>query len=191
MTPAAPPLRNATDIEKLLEAHADLHALLLHVESLGLPDGWIGAGFVRNAVWDILHGRAIDASRLNDADVVFLDPADTAKERDAALEGRLQTLAPGIAWQVKNQARMHRRNGDAPYRSTFDAIACWPETATAVAARTTGGKVQVIAPHGIDDLIGLVVRPTPAFRHKMDLYRERVTAKDWPARWPGLTVLTA
>lgn len=191
MTPAAPSLRNATDIEKLLEAHADLHALLLHVESLGLPDGWIGAGFVRNAVWDILHGRAIDASRLNDVDVVFLDPADTAKERDAALEGRLQTLAPGIAWQVKNQARMHRRNGDAPYRSTFDAIACWPETATAVAARTTGGKVQVIAPHGIDDLIGLVVRPTPAFRHKMDLYRERVTAKDWPARWPGLTVLTA
>jgi uncharacterized protein len=34
----APPLRTIGDIERLLEAHADLHALLLHVESLGLPD---------------------------------------------------------------------------------------------------------------------------------------------------------
>ena len=37
MTPA-PPLRTIGDIERLLEAHADLHALLSHVESLGLPD---------------------------------------------------------------------------------------------------------------------------------------------------------
>ena len=77
MNPAAPPLRDIAGIEKLLEAHA---------ESLGLPDGWIGA-------------------------------------------------------------------------------------------------------LGVADLLGLVVRPTPAFRHKMDVYRERVLSKDWPARWPGLTIL--
>ncbi|WP_052954650.1 hypothetical protein [Microvirga vignae] len=41
----APPLRSVTDIARLLEAHADLHVLLLHVESLNLPDSWIGAGF--------------------------------------------------------------------------------------------------------------------------------------------------
>jgi len=35
---SAPPLRTPSDIERLLEAHADLHALLLHVERLGLPD---------------------------------------------------------------------------------------------------------------------------------------------------------
>jgi hypothetical protein len=34
-----------------------------------------------------------------------------------------------------------------------------------------------------------IVRPTPAFRHKMDIYRRRVTDKNWPARWPKLTVL--
>jgi hypothetical protein len=46
-----------------------------------------------------------------------------------------------------------------------------------------------MAPHGIDDLLALIVRPTPVFGHKMDIYRGRVTGKDWLARWPNLTVL--
>ncbi len=189
MTSATPPLLTASDIAAFIEARADMLALLRHVESLALPDGWIGAGFVRNAVWDVLHGREIDASQLNDIDVIFFDPADVGKEREAGLEQRLRALAPGFAWSVKNQARMHRRNGDAPYRDTQDAIAHWPETATAVAARAVDSRVEVIAPHGVGDLIGLVVRPTPAFKRKMEIYRERLTVKNWLARWPKLRVL--
>lgn len=184
-----PPLRTLSDIERLLEAHADLHALLVYVESLGLPDGWIGAGFIRNSVWDVLHGRTIDVGRLADVDVIFFDPGDTRKQREADIERQLLALAPGIPWSAKNQARMHRRNGDAPYRGTADAIAHWAETATAIAARAVGGRVEVMAPHGIGDLLNLIVRPTPAFKHKMDVYRERVSGKDWPTRWPGLTLI--
>lgn len=185
----APPLRTIANIGHLLEAHADLHALLSHVESLGLPDGWIGAGFIRNTVWDVLHGRAIDVSRLNDVDVIFFDPSDTRRERESDLQNRLREHAPGMAWSVKNQARMHLHNGDAPYRDTVDAVAHWAETATAIAARTIRGRVEVMAPHGIDDLLNLIVRPTPPFERKMDVYRERVLGKDWPARWPKLTML--
>lgn len=185
----APPLRSLRDIEHLLEAHADLHALLSHVESLGLPDGWIGAGFIRNNVWDVLHGREIDVSRLNDVDVIFFDPIDTRKNREAALERQLCERASRVNWSVKNQARMHRRNGDAPYRDTRDAVAHWAETATAVAARSVRGRIEVIAPHGVPDLLNLIVRPAPAFAHKMEVYRERVLSKDWPARWPMLTML--
>ncbi|MBJ6126513.1 nucleotidyltransferase family protein [Microvirga splendida] len=185
----APPLRTISDIERLLEAHAASHALLLHVESLELPDAWIGAGFIRNSVWDVLHGRPIDVARLADVDVLFFDSRDTRKEPEAAIEFRLRSLAPDIPWSVKNQARMHLRNGDAPYRGTADAVAHWAETATAVAARSTGGRVEVMAPYGVDDLLNLIVRPAPFFGHKMDIYRERVTAKDWPARWPDLRML--
>ena len=46
-----------------------------------------------------------------------------------------------------------------------------------------------MAPHGVEDLLALIVRPTSLFGHKMDIYRERVTGKDWPSRWPKLTVL--
>src|SRR3954470_5728618 len=131
----APPLRTIADIEHLLEAQAGLHALLLHVESLGLPDSWIGAGFIRNTVWDVLHGREIDVSRLNDVDVIFFDPGDIRRERESDLEQCLRESAPDTIWSMKNQARMHLRNGDAPYRNTFDAVAHWSETATAVGAR--------------------------------------------------------
>jgi len=185
----APPLRTIGDIERLLKAHADLHALLLHVESLGLPDCWIGAGFIRNNVWDVLHGREIDVSRLNDVDVIFFNPGDTSRELEADAERQLGILASGIPWSAKNQARMHLRNGDAPYRDTYDAVAHWAETATAIAARSVTGRVEVIAPHGVEDLVALIVRPTSLFGHKMDIYRERVTGKDWPSRWPKLTVL--
>lgn len=186
---SAPPLRTTADIGHLLEAHADLHALLSHVERLGLPDGWIGAGFIRNTVWDVLHGRAIDVSRLNDVDVIFFDPSDTRRERESDLRNRLHEHAPGMAWSVKNQARMHLRNGDAPYRDTVDAVAHWAETATAIAARSIRGRVEVMAPHGVEDLLNLIVRPTPPFEWKMEVYRERVLGKDWPTRWPKLTVL--
>jgi hypothetical protein len=184
----APPLRTISDIERLLEAHAASHALLLHVESLGLPDAWIGAGFIRNSVWDVLHEHPINMARLADVDVLFFDPDGTGKEREAEIERRLRTLAPGIPWSVKNQARMHLRNGDTPYRDTADAVAHWAETATAVAARSVGGKVEVMAPYGVDDLLNLIVRPTPVFGHKMNVYRERVTGKSWPSRWPMLTM---
>ncbi len=185
----APPLLTISDIERLLEAHAASHALLLHVESIQLPDAWIGAGFIRNSVWDVLHGRTIDVARLADVDVLFFDPDDTGKEREAEIERRLRILAPGIPWSVKNQARMHLRNGDAPYRNTFEAVAHWAETATAIAARTVEGRVEVMAPYGVDDLLNLIVRPTPFLGHKMDIYCERVMAKDWLARWPKLTMM--
>ncbi len=185
----APPLLTISDIERLLEAHAASHALILHVESIHLPDAWIGAGFIRNSVWDVLHGRTIDVARLADVDVLFFDPDDTSREREAGIEHRLCILAPGIPWSVKNQARMHLRNGDAPYRNTFEAVAHWAETATAIAARTVEGRVEVMAPYGVDDLLNLIVRPTPFFGHKMDIYCERVMAKDWLARWPKLTML--
>ncbi|MBD2748351.1 nucleotidyltransferase family protein [Microvirga sp. BT688] len=182
-------MRTISDIERLLEAHAASHALLLNVERLGLPDAWIGAGFIRNSVWDVLHGQSIDVTRLADVDVLLFDPGETGKEREAEIERRHRALAPGIPWSVKNQARIHLRNGDAPYLNTLDAVAHWAETATAIAARSTRGKVEVVAPYGVDDLLNLIVRPTPVFGHKIDVYRERVMEKGWPARWPKLTML--
>ncbi|MGO4573590.1 nucleotidyltransferase family protein [Microvirga sp. 2TAF3] len=181
-------MRDLSDIAHFLETQADLRGFLASVESLGLPDCWIGAGFVRNAIWDALHGRSFDTGSLNDVDVVYCDSADSSRERDIALERQLRELHPGPPWSVKNQARMHRRNGDAPYRDTRDAIAHWPETATAIAARSVNGRVEIIAPHGVEDLLNLIVRPTPVFRSKIGIYRQRAAGKDWPVRWPRLTI---
>lgn len=97
---------------------------------------------------------------------------------------------PGLQWSVKNQARMHRRNGDPAYTSVSQAMEHWPETATAVAIRLHGlGSLEVSAPFGLDDLFGLQLRPTPHFRReKLPIFADRVAAKRWLHRYPMLQI---
>lgn len=159
--------------------------LLALVRDLGLPDAWVGAGFVRNAVWDQLHGRAVIAPQ-GDVDVLWFDPACMDPAEDLRLEARLRAWAPEVLWSVKNQARMHLRNGQAPYGSTGDAMRYWPETATAVAVRRTeDDQCEVLAPLGLEDLFDLVVRATPG---KESVMAARMRDKGWLVQWPALRV---
>ncbi|MCQ8241004.1 nucleotidyltransferase family protein [Rhizosaccharibacter radicis] len=161
--------------------------LLALVQALGLPDGWIGAGFLRNAVWDLLHDRPPSPPD-GDVDVVWFDRAHASPAIDREIEARLRTGAPWAKWSVRNQARMHERNGDPPYRDTADALLHWPETATAVAARRIGADgCEIIAPYGLNDLAALILRPTPGFQGaKRPVFEARHRSKRWLARWPGL-----
>lgn len=159
------------------------HALEL-VESLALPDCWIGAGFVRDTIWDHLHGRSIAMPR-GDVDIAWFDRARNVSTHDRAIEKMLQARAPTIAWSVKNQARMHLRNGDAPYDSVGDAMRFWPETATAVAVRLSGNDLEINAPLGLDDLFQLRLRRTPWFASvKRGIFEQRVADKGWLSRYP-------
>lgn len=180
-------MRSIDDIVRFVGRQRDMMRVLEFVAALSLPDCWIGAGFVRNAVWDALHGRLPGSG--NDVDVAYFDPANPNAARDAALEACLRAAHPQTPWDVKNQARMHARNGDAPYLGTEDAIARWPETATAIAVRRKLGRIELIAPHGIGDLIAMIARPTPAFRDKPEIVMRRIRAKGWQSRWPRLRVL--
>ncbi len=44
------------EVQRLLLTDPLRMQALLAVRDLQLPDAWIGAGFVRDAVWDHLHG---------------------------------------------------------------------------------------------------------------------------------------
>jgi len=159
------------------------------VRDLGLPDCWVAAGFVRNRVWNHAHGRPA-APLQQDVDVIWFDADDCLPERDAALEEALRRRDPTLAWSVKNQARMHLRNEDAPYRSATDAMRYWPETATAVGVRL-GPQcgIEVASPYGLADLFDLVVRPTERFRNdKPSVYMDRLRAKEWGRIWPELAI---
>lgn len=179
-------MQTVDDIIHFIARRPDIMRRLDLVDSLALPDCWIGGGFVRNAVWDALHGGAFGGD--SDVDVTYFDSADARTERDAEIERRLQAADFATRWDVKNQARMHRHNGEAPYLNTQDAVARWPETATAIAVRKTSSRIELIAPHGVSDLLALVARPTPAFRSKMDVVARRIEDKGWRSRWPRLRV---
>jgi hypothetical protein len=164
-------------------------AMLRTLASLDLPDAWIAAGAVRNAVWDALHGHA-HATPLADVDVIWFDAAHAGAALDRRLERQLRDLSPGVRWSVKNRARMHRRNGDPRYADCLDAMRHWPETATCIAARLAhDGTIALCAPYGFDDLLGCVLRPTPYFASdRVAVFHDRVTTKRWQQTWPRLTV---
>ncbi len=164
-------------------------ACLEAVAALDLPDGWIGAGFLRNLAWDRLHGFTAPTP-LADVDVLVFEPA-SGLEREAEIEAALAGRLPAVPWSVKNQARMHLRNGDAPYRDTADALCHWLETPTAVAVRMDdGGTLELLAPLGVDDLLAMRITPTPhARKHRLGSYCERVLDKPWARQWPQLDII--
>ena len=185
-------LKTDDDILALVAGDAWMMGALEAVAALGLPDAWIGAGFLRGAVWDRLHGYA-ERTPLGDIDVIYHGPGNLGPAAEAALERRLGAALPGLPWSVRNQARMHLKNGDPPYGSSAQALACWLETPTAVAARLdAAGGPELLAPLGTEDLLGLIVRPTPHARehkHRLAAYRARLEKKNWPAKWPRLRVI--
>jgi len=184
-------LRDGAGICRLIAASPFHAAALRSVAALVLPDWWIGAGFVRNLVWDHLHGFGAP-TRLADVDVIWFDPLRGTAEIDDALTAKLGTTWPEAPWSVKNQARMRERNGDSAYPSSIDAMRHWPETATAVAVTLAAdGTLDLAAPFGTDDLLAMLVRPTPHFRHRTGDYIARQSSKNWRAMWPQLRDVAA
>ncbi len=182
----------AANLATLIRADAYRMRALRAVKSLGLPDCWVAAGFVRDAVWDRLHGYE-PAEPRGDIDVVWFDPENLAIDHDIALEERLNSECPGPTWSVKNQARMHLRNGDQPYACVADAMIHWPETATAVAARLNHlHRIEICAPMGLEDLFLLQLVPTADFAvRKRAVFDDRIASKRWLERYPLLRLPSA
>lgn len=165
-----------------------LHLLALtQARTQNLNDAWLAAGFVRNLVWDRLHGYA-QATALNDIDVVYFNPLDCSPEADERYEHRLKAQSPDLPWSVKNQARMHERHGHAPYSSSAEAMSYWVEMETAIGARMNAdGQIELNAPLGLDALFAFSITPNP--RHALPaVFAERISSKGWLTRWPKLRV---
>jgi len=151
--------------------------------TLGLPDWCIAAGFVRNRVWDHLHGIHPPREPA-DIDVLYYDAADLSKETEQFLEARLMAIEPA-PWQIRNQARMHVWKELPQHKSTSDSMIYWLETVTAVGVRLEADdSLTVIAPLGTDDLIDLYCRPSAYGRTRLDEYEARIAAKRWRDLWP-------
>ncbi|WP_026326881.1 nucleotidyltransferase family protein [Paenibacillus ginsengihumi] len=181
-------MASAADLREAIRRQPEMMADLRLVAELGLPQGCIAAGYVRNFVWDVLHGYA-SRTPLHDVDVLYYDPDCLDEAVEKAYDAQLSARCPQRNWSVKNQARMHLRNGEAPYRSVEDAMRHWPETATAVGVCLNAeGEVELIAPLGLEDLLSLKVRQSPYFRDTA-AFRERVAAKEWLRTWPRQTLI--
>ena len=155
------------------------------VRLLDLPDCYIAAGFIRNLVWDHLHGMS-SPTPLNDVDVIYFDNAEIDPELYLAYEQQLKVIMTSLNWQVRNQARMHERNGDPKYLNSVDAMSYWPEKETAVAIRKLeNGCFECVSALGFESLFQCKVTYNP--KRKREVFEKRVNSKGWLVHWPNLT----
>jgi len=182
---------NERDILNLIKSDPWMMKVLEVAASLNLPDWMIGAGFVRNRVWDHLHELNNEKVQTKDIDLIYYDPSDLSRETEKEFEKRLKKILD-INWEVRNQARMHeKRERTESYKNSVEAMSGWPETATAIGVKLdSDGDLKLFAPHGIDDLTNLIVRPTPVFKNDLTVFWKRIEDKNWLKIWPKLKVVT-
>lgn len=195
----------AQDCERVRALEFALQCARIH----SMPQWCLAAGFVRNLVWDRLHG--FELSPLNDIDLIYFCPLDISPERDLAIETYLNQLVPELPWSVKNQARMHVRNQDMAYTSCVDAMSYWPELETAIGVsyqavdtesddqtqiktetQTCVGMknhpascdIELVAPFGLNSLFALKLSANP--KRALPVFDHRVATKGWLTRYPLL-----
>lgn len=181
-------INSEEDISDLIRADAWMMDVLRAAEELNLADWWIGAGFLRNKVWDSLMGVSSKPTR--DVDLVYFNTADVQPETDWSYDAYMKKRYPFAEWEVRNQARMHYVNNSQPYTSTADGISHWVETATCIAVRLKNNTFEYLFCYGTDDLLNLVARPIPFFQTKdrIATFYDRIKKKQWQDKWPCLQI---
>ena len=182
------------ELDRILRGTNWLMDALCIVRELDLPQWCIGAGVIRNAVWDHLHGYSMPTP-IRDVDVAYFNRSNLSVQRDYEIQQQLVEASPKLPWEVTNQAGVHlwfeREFGQPlePLLSVDDAVATWPETATSVAVRLRNdGELYVIAPFGLMDLFEMVVRRNPR-KVSEATYSKRIESKKYVERWPRVTVV--
>jgi uncharacterized protein len=181
------------ELRTLVRSTSWLMRALAAARHVDAPDWWIGAGAIRTAVWDHLHGHE-QPTPLADIDVIFFDPDDLSEEHEREVEQALADALPDVPWDATNQAAVHlwfpKKFGTAvePFACAADAVATWPETATCVAVKLLADDGLVVhAPLGLDDLFAMVHRRNPA-RVTVEEYERRLTSKRIPEKWPRVRI---
>ncbi len=170
-------------------------AIIDELQQLKLPDAWLVSGCLVQTVWNALTDRAIDHG-IADYDVFYFDPDTSWDAEDSVirtLQARLAHL--GATIEARNQARVHlwysAKHGlpYPPLTCSTDGIDRFLTQNTQIGIRRAGDGYDVYAPHGFDDVAGLIARPNPGANFSAKNYVAKVAR--WKALWPELTVIAA
>lgn len=174
--------------EVLLRADPLRMACLWAARELALPDWALGAGFVRNLIWDHLHQKA-EPTPLNDIDLIYMDPSDPEGVDEREHEAWLRIRLPDQRWEVRNQARMHVRQQVPPFASSLEALSHWVEVPTCIGVRLLANdEFEWLAPHGFGHNWSLQVSANPRCRQESRIFIDRIRDKQWQRIWPDLVV---
>jgi uncharacterized protein len=187
------PSSSAARLQRIILASPILAPIVGQWDAIALPDCWLVAGAIAQAVWNDIFGLEPDYG-VKDVDLVYFDGADLSPNAEAEHEARVRQICSGqgISIDVKNEARVHlwyaRKFGGeiAPYTSTRHAITTFPTTATAIGVQPAGSELLISAPFGLADLFATIVRPNKV-QISPAIYAAKVMR--WRALWPRLKIV--
>jgi uncharacterized protein len=163
------------------------------LDELALPDAWIVSGCLVQTAWNGLTGRAVDYG-ISDYDVFYFGPNTSWAAEDAVIRRLAARLGDvGAPVELRNQARVHLWYPDKhglpypPLQCSTEGIDRFLTRTTQVGIRRMADGYDVYAPHGFDDIAGLIVRPNPGANFSAANYAAK--AARWKGLWPELTVL--
>lgn len=183
-------------LRSMIRSSAWMMRVLMTVRQAELPDAWVGAGTIRDLVWGQMYGSGFNPDDVRDVDVAFFNPHDLSRDGDEQATARLHDAWSQVPWEASNQAAVHTwyasEFGGEPVRPLLtiaDAVATWPETATAVAVRLNpADAVELCAPLGLTDLLTGVWRRNPR-RVSLQVSLARLARHKPTQRWPAVTVV--
>jgi len=179
-----------SELHQLLESDEQLMNLLRLINKV-IPHPWcVFGGQVRNIVWD--YSTDNPASHLSrDVDIGIFSSDDASLE--TLLGNALREIDSDHEWDIENFAFSHIENQDDAYSSLEDGLSKQLMTVMSVGATLSSeGRLLLLAPLGIEDLVNLTVRPTPIiYRHpeRFRLIEETIVAKEWQQKWPELKII--
>ncbi|MFD5830211.1 nucleotidyltransferase family protein [Lentzea sp. NPDC060358] len=184
---------DADGLCEALRRNEVLVEVLRRAEVLGLPDWYLTAGCVFQTVWNVVTGRP-PTEGIRDYDLFYFDAADLGWDaEDEVIRAGARVFADlPVVVEIRNEARVHLWYEDRfgvpcpPHTSTEAAIDSFASTTCCVGVRLDGDRWHVYAPHGLDDVAGLVVRPNPVLAPRA-VYETKT--RRWQEQWPALTVL--
>lgn len=182
------------ELTQLVRSTSWFMSVLETVRACNPPDWLVGAGVIRNLVWDHLH-QYQTPTPLADVDVIFFDPHDVRPERDHIVQQQLARRLPHVNWEATNQAAVHLWYEDVfgfavpALHSSEEAVGTWPETATCVAVRLLAtDQIHIVAPYGLSDLFNMVLRRNPC-RVTREQFAQRLHSKQILRKWPRVQVI--
>jgi hypothetical protein len=182
------------ELTHIIEYDRRLMNILRIARSADLPNWYVGAGLVRNAVWDYLHDTP-GKTLIRDIDFIYFS---CEKIDESGIRESLSKALPDVEWDFKNSAFVHewyqlrKRITRPPLHSTEEDIDAWPETASCIGVRLIADdQILIYAPYGIDDLMNMVFRRNKNNTYSVtpEIFRQRVIDKHITERWPKATII--
>ncbi len=175
-------------LEAIIRSDPDLMRLLEHLRGVALPQWRLVSGCLYQTAWNVLTNRP-RGTGIQDYDVIYFDSKDLSWEAEDAIIKRVIAAVP---LQIRNQARVHLWYEPhfgvpyAPLRTADESLTRYPVTVQAVGARLENdGRLDIIAPFGLDDVFAMVMRPNSLFKHRPTFEAKIARTR---LNWPEISV---